>query len=231
MSDFISLDYTGRVDGVVFDSTRKEDVPAGTKGSFAPVTIKVGLGQLLPGLDAFLVGKQPGTYEVTLQAEQAFGKKDPKHMKLVPMTAFGKEKNKIEPGMPVTFGESQGVIKSISGGRVVVDFNHPLAGKEVQYTLYVHGPVTDPQQKVGAILKAMLGVALPVEKDGEKTVISLPKGFPAEGLVKEIEKHTGVTVTVKEVELKGHDHTHEHQDGHTHAHPHDHDGHDHSHHH
>ena len=69
---FIELDYTGRADGVVFDTTRKQDAPVGSKGPFEPAVLKLGSGQLIPGLDSFLVGKGPGTYGVTLAAENAF---------------------------------------------------------------------------------------------------------------------------------------------------------------
>jgi FKBP-type peptidyl-prolyl cis-trans isomerase SlyD len=209
MSTFIELDYTGRVDGAVFDTTQKADAPLGSKGPFEPAIVKLGLGQLIPGLDKFLTGKGPGKYEVTLQPEDAFGPKNAKLLKLVPLTAFGKEKQKIESGMNVRIGEQQGTVKSISGGRVVVDFNHPLAGKAVTYSLLVHGEVKDPKKKVDSIVRALLGVALPTTVEGEKVIVSLPKGFPAEGFVKELEKQTGVTVGVQEVDLGKHEHVHD----------------------
>lgn len=222
---FIELDYTGRAEDGVFDTTRKEDAPAGSKGPFGPITVKIGSGQLLPGLDEFLKGKTKGEYTVTIPAEKAFGKKDAKLLKLVPLTTFGKEKNRLEPGLPIRIGEQHGVVKSMSGGRVVVDFNHPLAGKDVHYTLYVHGEVTEPQKKVEAILKSMLGVALPVTMEGEKAIIALPAGFPSDGIVAELEKHTGVKIGVKELEMPKHEHAHTHD----HHHEHGHDHHDHKH--
>lgn len=205
---FIEIDYTGRADGVVFDTTRKEDATRGARGPFAPAVVKLGSGQLIPGLDAFLTGKEAGTYSVTLPPEQAFGKKRADRIKLMPLRSFGKEAKKLAPGLPITVGEMHGVVKSVGGGRVVVDFNHPLAGQEVSYDVKLHGTVTDPAKKVRSVLKAMLGVDLPVtDKDG-KTTVKLPKGFPAEGLVKELEKHTGVTVAIEEIEVKSHQHVH-----------------------
>jgi FKBP-type peptidyl-prolyl cis-trans isomerase 2 len=226
---FIELDYTGRVDGAVFDTTRKEDAPAGSKTHFKPVVVKLGAGQLIPGLDKYLADKKPGTYDVSLKAEEAFGNKRSDLLKLVPATMFGKEKGQIQIGLPVRFGEQQGVIKSISGGRVVVDFNHPLAGKDVTYHVILHGEVKEPKRKVEAILAAM-GIPLPVEEKEGKVTVSLPKGFPAEGFVKEIEAQTGVQIAIHEVEMK-HDHAHDHAHDHSHEHGHDHaHGHDHHHH-
>lgn len=221
MTQFIELHYTGRADGIIFDTTRQEDAP-NSKEHLGPVVVKLGIGQLLPGLDAFLKDKQSGHYEVTLQPEEAFGKKDAKLLKLVPLTMF--KKDKPEVGMSISIGEQRGVVKSISGGRVVIDFNHPLAGKTVFYSLDVLGVVDDQKKKVSSILKAMLGVQLPVEETQGKITITLPKGFPAEGLLKEIEKHTGVLVGIKEVELPEHNHEGHNHEGHEH---HEHDGHNH----
>ncbi len=207
MTRFIKIDYTGRTDGHVFDSTRAADAPS--RKGHGPVVVAIGTGQLLPGLDAFLSDKQPGDYVLTLSAEQAFGKKDAKMLKLVPIKAFGKEARNLAPNLPVTIGEQRGIVKSISGGRVVIDFNHPLAGKQVDYSVTLHGDVTDETQKVEATVQAMLGVALPVQKEGDSVVLSLPKGFPAEGLIKEIERISGVVVKTKEVDMQVHgDHVH-----------------------
>jgi FKBP-type peptidyl-prolyl cis-trans isomerase 2 len=209
---FIELDYTGRADGAVFDTTRKEHAHPGMRGPFAPAVVKLGSGQLIPGLDAFLAGKQPGPYRVELAADQAFGKKRADLIKLMPLASFGKDARKLAPGMPITVGEMHGTVKSVGGGRVVVDFNHPLAGQAVTYDIHHHGAVTDPVKKVRSVLKAMLGTELPVlAKDGA-VIVKLPKGFPSEGLVSAVEKHTGVTVTVtvtvEEIEIKAHQHVH-----------------------
>lgn len=200
--NFIALDYTGRVNGIVFDTTMQADAPAGSKGPFQPAIVKLGSGQLIPGLDAFLAGKKPGEYTVTLQPEQAFGKKQTQLLKLVPLSAFGKEAKRLEPGLSVTIGEQRGVVKSVSGGRVVVDFNHPLAGQIVEYTVHLKGPVTDDVQKVQATVKGLLGVELPAEAKNGKVNLKLPQGFPAENLLKEIERHSGVAVAHEEVAIK-----------------------------
>ncbi len=204
MSDlpFIEIDYTGRVDGVVFDTTLKVHALPGNKGPFEPAVLKLGSGQLIAGLDAFLTGKQPGAYSVKLQPEEAFGRKQPQLLKLVPLAAFGKDAQRIAPGFAVSIGDEKGRVQSVSGGRVVVDFNHPLAGQVVEYHVKLHGLVTDQAKKVRSVVRAMLGVDLPVEHREGKTLLSLPAGFPADGLVKEIERHSGVIVTVVEVAVK-----------------------------
>jgi FKBP-type peptidyl-prolyl cis-trans isomerase 2 len=205
---FIEMDYTGRVDGAVFDTTRAADAPPNTKQTLKPAVIKLGSGQLIPGLDAFLIDKKPGEYTLTLEPEQAFGKKQSQLLKLVPLTAFGKDAKRLEVGMSVTIGEQSGRVKSVSGGRVVVDFNHPLAGLPVEYSVTIHGVVTDEVKKVQSTVRGLLGVELPVERKEGAIVLKLPQGFPAEPLLKEIERHSGVAVKHEEVALKANQHTH-----------------------
>ena len=225
---FIALDYTGKADGRIFDTTRKQDARPGAKGDFEPVIVKLGGGQLISGLDAFLRGKEPGHYEVTLAPQDAFGTKSAKMLRLVPRSAFGKQAKDLAPGMPITVGDTHGIVKSVSGGRIVVDFNHPLAGKEVHYDLDLHGEVTDPVRIVTAVVQSMLGAKLQVTQEDGGVHIALPEGFPADGILAEIEKYTGIAVKVKFVALpkQSSKHTHEH----SHAGEHDHDHHDHSHH-
>ncbi|HIJ11552.1 TPA: peptidylprolyl isomerase, partial [Candidatus Woesearchaeota archaeon] len=79
--DFIELHYTGKLlDGSVFDTTdeaiAKESGIHSPRTKFGPTIICVGEKQLLPGLDAGLVGKKLGKHTIELQAQDAFGKRD-----------------------------------------------------------------------------------------------------------------------------------------------------------
>jgi hypothetical protein len=70
------------------------------------------------------------------------------------------------PGIFVDIDGMQARIRSVSGGRVVVDFNHPLAGRELHYRLKITAQVTDPQEKVKAL----------IDHYGIKADISLKEG-------------------------------------------------------
>ena len=156
--DFVLIDYNGKLeDGSIFDTTNKEKaVSAGLaneNSNLGSVTICVGQGHLLPGLDEFIVGKDKGEYQVKLAPEKAFGKKNLKLLQLIPMKVFKKEKIQPFPGLEVNIDNNYGLVRTVSGGRVYVDFNHPLAGKNIIYELTIHKKVNDPLEKVKSIFK------------------------------------------------------------------------------
>jgi FKBP-type peptidyl-prolyl cis-trans isomerase 2 len=157
-NDFIELDYTGAFkDGTVFDTTR-EDVATknnihGKNVIYKPAIVCVGAEHLLKGLENFLIGKELGTYHVELTPEQAFGKKNAKLIQLIPTSQFRKQKINPVPGLQLNMDGMLGTIKIVTGGRTTVDFNHPFSGKDVSYDIDVKRVVTDPKEKLLALLK------------------------------------------------------------------------------
>ncbi len=211
---FIELDYTGRLeDGTVFDTTRKdvaEKAGLDPKAQYRPVIICLGQGQLLPGLDAFLEGKGLGTHACTLPAEQAFGRKDGKLLKLIPLQKFKQAKLEPFPGLEVNIDDHYGVVRSVSGGRVTVDFNHPLAGKDLSYELDAKRIVEQPEEQVAALLD-MAGVhhhGVAMEAEGHaviRTHAQLPQPV-AESINAMITKLTTVRTVTYHVDKEGHGH-------------------------
>jgi len=163
--DFVEIEYTGTIkdSNIVFDTTN-EDIAKkegffNPKHSYGPVIVCIGQNQLLKGLDEFVEGKDVGVeYEVFVKAEDGFGKKDAKNMKLVPSRIFTKQKISPVPGLPVNIDGIYGVIITVTGGRTIVDFNHPLSGKELIYKCKVNKIVRDSAEKLGAFLTAELGL-------------------------------------------------------------------------
>jgi FKBP-type peptidyl-prolyl cis-trans isomerase 2 len=156
--DFIELDYTGRLkdDKIVFDTTVEETAKVSNNYNkdykYAPAIICVGEHHLLDGLDEALMGKNPGKYTFEIKPEQGFGKKDAKLLKLLPLKLFAKEQIQPFVGLDVNIDGEMGIVRSVSGGRVIVDFNHPLSGKDLVYDVDVKRIVTDPLEQVKAIL-------------------------------------------------------------------------------
>lgn len=166
--DFIEVEYTGKVkeDNFVFDTTdektAKESNIHNQNAQYGPAVVHIGSHQLLKGLDNGLIGKEIGKeYTIDLAPDQAFGRKSAQLLKLVPISAFKKGNTKPEVGMQVDVGGNLGVVKTVSGGRVMVDFNHPLAGKELVYTIKINKIVTDDAEKI----KAMISLTLNLKKD------------------------------------------------------------------
>jgi FKBP-type peptidyl-prolyl cis-trans isomerase 2 len=146
-NDFVELDFVGKivVTGQVFDSTieRKE-----------PVVTCIGSGMLLKAVDESLEGKSIGAeYEIELKPEDAFGQRNPKMMQLIPLQTFKEKGVYPTPGLQVNIDDILATIRSVSGGRVTIDFNHPLAGKALKFWIKINKQITDVKEKLSALLK------------------------------------------------------------------------------
>lgn len=158
--DFIRLNYTGKVQetGDIFDTTYEEVAEeAGLKTenkTFGPIPIAVGVGHVLKGLDKGLVGMEVGEEKtIEVAPEDGFGLRDPKLLQLVPMREFQRQNMKPQVGMTITMEGQPGKIRSISGGRVTVDFNHEFAGKTLLYDVKVEKIIEDDVEKVYGIIE------------------------------------------------------------------------------
>ena len=142
--DFIEIEYTGKLkdENVVFDTTdetvAKENGLESHSG-YGSVIICVGEEQLLKGLDKNLEGKETGKeYDIELKPEDAFGNKNAKLIQLVPTSKFKQQNVQPMPGMQLNIDGVVGTIKTVSGGRTLVDFNHPLSGKVLTYKIKIN---------------------------------------------------------------------------------------------
>lgn len=180
--DFIELDYTGKVKGeeIIFDTTdedtaRSNDIHS-DKVKYGPVVICVGQSDLIKGLDKHLEDKETGkSYTVELSPEEAFGKKDAKLIQLIPTNKFKQNKINPFPGLQVNIDGAMGTIKTVSSGRTLVDFNHPLSGKEVVYEIKVHRVVDDLSEKVSSVVELIANQKPEVEVKDKKVSIKLKK--------------------------------------------------------
>ncbi len=160
--DFIEVDYTGRVkdSNQIFDLTNKEEAKKNNlfdeQREYNPIIICVGEKNLIKGVDDQLVGKEISKeYDLTIKPENGFGIRNPKLMKLVNANIFKKSNIMPVPGLQINIDGMLGTIRSFSGGRVIVDFNHPLADKELVYKIKILRKVTDAKEKLNACMKFM----------------------------------------------------------------------------
>ena len=144
---FLEIEYTGLIKGsdIVFDRSNIED----KKG----VIICLGGNSLLPGLEAKLEDKEVNKeYNLDLNLDEAVGKKDPKLIKIIQTKVFISKKINPIPGLQVNVDGALATIRSVSGGRCVVDFNHPLAGRNLTYNIKIIRIINDNKEKVESIL-------------------------------------------------------------------------------
>ena len=114
-----------------------------------PVTLDLGDGTLQPGLELAIYGLSAGDRQtLKLLPEQAYGLRDPALIQYMPMTDFTADFTP-EPGQIIGFSlpndeEAAGTVVSVEDGRVEVDFNHPLAGHEITFTVEILDVVPPP---------------------------------------------------------------------------------------
>jgi FKBP-type peptidyl-prolyl cis-trans isomerase SlyD len=155
--DFVRLEYTVRTieDGTVIDTTR-EDVAdeAGIDDDqyeFEPRVIVVGAGHVFQRVDEALIGAHPGDEgTIEIPAEEAFGEPDPDDVRTI--SAEKIDEDDRYPGAQVTIDGEQGRVETIVGGRARVNFNHPLAGEDLEYEYELLGVVEDRVERAQGLL-------------------------------------------------------------------------------
>ncbi|WP_298668100.1 peptidylprolyl isomerase [uncultured Methanofollis sp.] len=176
--DIVRLNYTGRVEGEIFDTTVAADAEeAGIKSKkdYAPIVVRVGSNHVIPGLDEALVGKEIGQqYEVEVPAEKGFG---PHDMKLVESVNTNQFREKPKFGMRIQAGDREGVVVNVVGKRAVVDFNHPLAGKDLAYTFTIEGMVETVEEKAKGFIKLFSGRDMDLTFAEGTLTLTLPAGI------------------------------------------------------
>ena len=210
--DFIKINYSGRIDDsekLLFDTTEesvaKKEGIYDKKTSYGAVIIPLGEGYLLPGLDRQLEGKDIGKHTFHIKAEEGFGKKDAKKLQLVPMKLFKRDGLSPHPGLQINVDGQVGVVKNVSGGRVIVDFNHPLSSKDLLYEVDVQQVITDTKEKVESIFSIIGLPATKIEATEEKAIITTPQELPEQitkPLSEDIKRLSGVKEVVFETAKK-----------------------------
>lgn len=129
----VHLTYQLKVDGEIADSATAEK----------PLQFIFGMGYLLPKFEENIAGKEVGDeFEFMLTAEQGYGLVNPAAIVDIPRNAFeidGEfQEAYVQPGRTIPMMSAQGVIHgkvlSVGADTVKMDFNHPMAGKDLHFT-------------------------------------------------------------------------------------------------
>jgi len=108
-----------------------------------PVDFVVGDGSLLPGFERLLFGMSAGERHIySVEPEHAFGMPNDSNVQEVPRDQFD-EDVELEIGLLFYFadangGEVPGLVVSMDDEVVMVDFNHPLAGRTILFDVLIH---------------------------------------------------------------------------------------------
>jgi len=209
--DFIEIEFTGKIkDGEVFDSTIKDELEKLHVGRDHPVEAKpfifcLGQGMFLKALDDFLIGKETGKdHEIELEPEQAFGKRNPSLVQKIPIGVFNEQKVNPVPGIVFNFDGRIGKTLTVSGGRVMVDFNHSLAGKTLVYKIKILRKVTDLNEEIKALNEFFFRREFKFEVKDKKLIIEVEKSLIklVELFKDKFKDALGLELEVKEIEDK-----------------------------
>ncbi|MEM3609076.1 MAG: FKBP-type peptidyl-prolyl cis-trans isomerase [Candidatus Bathyarchaeia archaeon] len=157
--DFIILDYTAKVKetGEVFDTTKEEVAKKERlykEGEiYEPKLVVIGEGWVLKPLDESLTTMDVGkTATVEIPPEKAFGPRDPEKVKRVPLRHLTEKGVTPSIGMRVEYDNKLATVRAIGAGRVLLDFNPPLAGKTLVYEVTVNKKLETREEKIAALI-------------------------------------------------------------------------------
>ncbi len=188
--DFIKIEYVGKDEkGTIFDSTSGE-VAKTLHGREGPMLMVFGRDFLISGLaEALKKMKKGDTIELTLPPEKAFGHRNRELLRRFTEKELINSEIAPQPGvrveMQTDYGRMAGTVKSVNSGRVLIDFNHPLADHTVSYKLTLADVTSDVKDKIAFLLDDLsLKGSVAVEKD--KALIRLKKHEKFEELKKQL---------------------------------------------
>jgi len=160
---FVKINYIGKIKGTdqVFDLT--DEAVARKNGVFdedafyGPLTIVIGAGHVIPALEKSISGMKAGDKKkITVSVEEGFGKREPERVKLIPEAAFKAQGLEAKPGIIVNIGGLVGRVQNVANGRITVDFNHPLAGRELEYDVEIIEDVGNADEQLKGLLNLHL---------------------------------------------------------------------------
>jgi len=130
----VYVDYTGTFeDGETFDTSEGK----------GPLDILVGSGEVISGFDKALIGMEVNEEKnIVLQPSEAYGEFDPQRIVDVPKENLQYDDNVPKIGEIVTVQMSDGlqraaIVQSVSEETIKLNFNHPLAGKVLNFKIKV----------------------------------------------------------------------------------------------
>lgn len=226
--DFVLVDYIGKVkdSGEIFDTTieeeaRKADI-YNERTKYGPMLVIVGERWVVEGLDKSLINRSEGDeYTIEVPPEEGFGRRDSKKIVTTTIRKLRKAgyEGDLAPGVVLNVNGAPAIVRAVVSGRVMLDFNPPLAGKTLVYDVKIRKVIRDRKEKITSLIERHLkqdmdGIVVEEENGrvvidmGDKTItkpeLHLHKREIADDLMKYIEGVTEVVFTerIKKEETK-----------------------------
>ena len=172
----VYINYIGKLKGTneVFD-TNLEDVAKNAgiyneKIKYRPLPVIIGTGYIFKKIEDNLAEMKEGEKRnIDLSKEEAFGDRKEELVRQVPMNVFASQGLKPKVGQEINVSGIKGRVINISGGRVTIDFNHPLAGKDLEFEVELIKEAKDTKEKILGIIEIFTAnkEAFDVQIEGE----------------------------------------------------------------
>ena len=128
--DKVHIEYTGTLDdGKVFDTSKGKD----------PLAFKLGEKVVIPGFEKAVLEMEEGEEkQIKIPSVEAYGNYEEKAIKSFSKSAFPADK--VKKGVVIALTDPQGRkifarVKKVTEDNVTIDFNHPLAGKDLNFKI------------------------------------------------------------------------------------------------
>ncbi len=148
---FVQVHYTGRLeDGTIFDSSEGRQ----------PLEFQAGSGQVIPGFENAVLGMAVNDEKkINLPADEAYGPPREDLKREFPSSMLGDQE--VAAGQNLWFntpqGPIQGKVLDVNPENFTVDFNHPLAGKNLEFDIKLVSISDQPTQQSGCACSAPSG--------------------------------------------------------------------------
>ncbi len=152
----VSIEYTLTLDS-------GEEIDKSEPGK--PLGFVAGVGQIIPGLEKQLEGKEAGeALKVVVEAKEGYGEYNEEAVRDIPKKAFP-EDMEIEVGMVFQANGPQGPtsirVKEVKDDAVVGDFNHPLAGENLNFDVKISDVREVTKEELDALKAAEAAACAP----------------------------------------------------------------------
>jgi FKBP-type peptidyl-prolyl cis-trans isomerase 2 len=159
--DFVEIEYTvwDTANNNVISTTSAERAKKAEifndKMQYGPVLVILGSAGVIKGLNRELKNLEVGDEKkFNLKPEEAFGNRSEDLVRVMPLSEFKSRDVNPYPGLQINLDNVTAIVKSVNSGRVVVDANHPYAGKDVTYEVKVVKHLTSDSEKVDSLSKS-----------------------------------------------------------------------------
>lgn len=188
-NDFLYINYVAMfkdtkevIDTNIEEEAKKANIYSPDK-KYAPQLVILGEHRVIKGLEEALYNMNPDEEkEIEIPPDKAYGERDPSKVKIVSLGELRRQGVTPHVNDVVRLADgSYATIKSISGGRVILDLNHPWAGRVLLYRVKVVKALQTESEKIKALLDRWFGenlsskINVEISEDKKSLKITIPK--------------------------------------------------------